>query len=185
MTSRIHLNLFAILGILILSNNAHAIINITISPVSGDSTRFRIDASGSADMTTFSSTYGGLLLDNDFFNGYFEATPDSSTLTFGGQTLTKISGGSNQLLFDKTSGHTAGTINSFDGGPATALITNGGDYFDVFSVGIYNITGGASSFGDSPTGTVTILSSPIPEPSTYAAILGLSAIGFALARRRR
>ena len=33
--------------------------------------------------------------------------------------------------------------------------------------------------------TVAVLPVPIPEPSTYAAILGLTSLGFVIIRRRR
>jgi hypothetical protein len=57
--------------------------------------------------------------------------------------------------------------------------------FSIYSSSTFSTNGGAS-FGGSSNGALFALSgSAIPEPSTYAAILGLVAVGAAAWRRRR
>ncbi len=62
---------------------------------------------------------------------------------------------------------------------------NGVPYGNYFNVGEYTITSSNVIFGDSATGTLSVLSEPIPEPSTYAALTGVFILGLVVLLRRR
>jgi hypothetical protein len=118
-----------------------------------------------------------------------------SGLAVSGNTLyVANNGGGNILTFNATTGASTGTLVSGLTGPQ-GITVYGSSLFVTGSDG--TVKGFDAATGSALSGftTITGLSSPhgivvgemsaIPEPSTYAAIMGLGAFGFVVWRRRR
>lgn len=114
---------------------------------------------------------------------------DTSTLGLAGATVFDFGGTSSSVSFGTTSATWTGslTINNFVTG--TSSLKFGTSAVGLSSTDLALITfagysnGGAAQINSS--GFVTPTGSAIPEPSTYAALAGLGALGLALYRRRR
>jgi autotransporter-associated beta strand protein len=122
---------------------------------------------------------GGLTLDAGAILN-FELGTASDLIAVTGGTLTGPSSGTVTLNLADSGGFTAGTYTLFDYTAATA------SDFDVtdFTLGT-TIAGYDYSLGLLNSTLQLTAVSAVPEPSTYAVILGLGALGFVVWRKRR
>lgn len=110
-------------------------------------------------------------------------TVNATGLTTLGGTLSLVFGSTiaNGTTLDLY-GLTSGSSGNFD------FLTSSGGYFGNFTNdgGIWTLTSGAQRLTfTSSTGDLAFSASAIPEPSSYAALAGLTALGLAALRRRR
>lgn len=153
---------------------------------------------GDNSSVPFQSQGGSPLIDGYYWQNTtgtaaITLTPDQAisfeTLSFGVGTSN-----SNGTTWEVTTTETTGTI---DQGSITAIIGSEGDYQDISIdltgfAGLQNQTAAvtfsielSSTFGNSTPRLDKIEVTAVPEPSTYAAILGLMGLGFVIYRRRR
>lgn len=118
----------------------------------------------------------------------YDAVNVGGTLTYGGDldiaVTTTLSGGEIFNLFNAVDGTSAPSITG-----VFSNITLSGSYSGTltYDSGVWTTLGinGISFSFDQSTGALTTVATPIPEPATYAAILGGLAIFGAILRRRR
>lgn len=117
----------------------------------------------------------------------------ANTVTFA---LNSVSGPGNFALWQTDGfGQPSAFLGSVSGPASFDLITGGHDHFDwgFTAPGIYELTFTASGVLDdgfatfvSDTATFTFaVGTPIPEPSAFAVLAGLAALGLTATRRRR
>jgi autotransporter-associated beta strand protein/T5SS/PEP-CTERM-associated repeat protein len=111
---------------------------------------------------------------------YFELGTVSDLIAVTGGTLTGPSSGTVTLNLTDSGGFAAGTYTLFDYTAATL------DNFDItdFALGT-TIAGYDYTFNLTGTAFELIAATTVPEPSTYAALAGLFALGLAAWRKRR
>lgn len=167
-------------GSLVFSGTNTSVGNITVSGGS-----MQIGAAGTLPNTTNLTLNGGSLS----MGGAF--TEGLGTLTIGsGGTINFGSGGAGTLSFTDSSAITwSGTLTIQNYITGTSSLQFIGDTTGNFStqVGLISFSGytnsGAATIDGS--GFVTPTGTAVPEPSTYAAIIGLLSFGFVIYRRRR
>ncbi|GAB5562569.1 MAG: hypothetical protein SynsKO_42160 [Synoicihabitans sp.] len=167
-----------------IASTASAQITITISPINGDANNYLLQASGTGDTSTATINFGDLILNGNAF--ITVAGLPQAGLTFGGEAVTNAAVASTTTYrFAIANSLASGSSYGFSGGSTVVALT--ATYEATFNPGSYTIDSGNFIFGSNPTGTFTVLSSPspVPEPSTYAAIGGIAVLGVALLRRRR
>lgn len=100
---------------------------------------------------------------------------------------TQITGdGSAQLLANGTLTSGSNTFTGTGNYTTQGLVTgNGGNDFSVYLYLDYLMTAGDALFVGMNSASQGITISAVPEPSTYAGLLGLGALGFVIARRSR
>jgi autotransporter-associated beta strand protein len=118
---------------------------------------------------------------------YATVSSTVGTLTFGGtlgiDLTASLSGGESFHLFTANGGALAGNFSSVSlTGTYIASLTDNGSGTWTGSVGDLNFTFATSGIN---AGILSVVSSAVPEPSTYAAIFGALALGTAVIRRRR
>lgn len=112
---------------------------------------------------------GGFIFDANALNGGFTVNTDS---------LTKSSGNAVEIDFAGISAADfSNTYNLIVAGAASGI-----DASDFIAK---NLSGKANFAWDSATNTLSVSFAAVPEPAMIAALLGLAALGLAIARRRR
>src|SRR5690606_6124934 len=105
-----------------------------------------------------------------------------SGLTFGGTAVSSASPAFvDKITFNLESSLPAGNSYLFDGTAVIVSLPNA--YGNIFIPGSYTIVSSSGIFGDDATGTLTIHTSPVPEPSTWALLSGLLVFGWVVRRR--
>lgn len=170
---------------------ARAQFTITISPVgpAETATSFLFSASGTNLTSSDGDFASGTLELNDWVINTAQSSQISGDLTFGGEYVLNFTGQSPFSFKLDTSSPFSNLVTpgawSFAGDSSVFALMENRSYASSFNVGEYSITGGSGFFGDAPSGTLTVLASPVPEPATYAGLVGLAALGFCASRRRR
>lgn len=163
--------------------SAEAAISFTISPIAGDTQQALLSLEGTVGTDTVDGARSAMF--------QFSGTPLTENigsalndLYLGGKKLSSMTVFSNNstFVFGVSKGLPSGSNYSFSGGPS--LIALNGNYTDLFNVGTYSVIASNGASGTDATGTLTILSSPIPEPATYAALAGCAMLGLALWKRK-
>lgn len=168
-----------------LSLTSHAQLTVNISP-GGSAGTFDLTASGSTGLSAAgSSTVGTITLSGNPFSGATGSTDFTGDLSQF--NTTDVQGvdinGASVLQFNLVSGISGGPF-SFSGGPSNTSLDSG-TYSSVFNPGTYTITDVSGFLGSGSSGNFgTLTISAVPEPSSFAAIFGLAALGGAFLRRR-
>ncbi|MEM7792539.1 MAG: PEP-CTERM sorting domain-containing protein [Verrucomicrobiota bacterium] len=177
------INQFLLLTILAIGS-ASAQISITISPIAGDTESYLLQASGSGGVADSTIDSGDLFLSGAAFSNNNEFP--AAGLSYGGQSVVEATpSGPAAYFFELSDFLSSGTAYSFSGGSTIVALGSGNSYLGLFTPGVYAITTSTGIFGDDATGSLEILSTPIPEPSTYAILFGLLSILLTVAKRRR
>lgn len=120
-----------------------------------------------------------LAIDTDFGIGYaFDANLDTLFVTYDGNFEEFFTVG--ELGGDFTA---VASVDWVDGSTLIASLST-----DSFESSLYSIdtaTGEATLIGEFDSGIVAIAVTPVPEPSTYAALAGVAVLALATLRRRR
>jgi autotransporter-associated beta strand protein len=136
------------------------------------------DSSTGSGVGTLTFT-GGLTLQAGAIYDFQLGNSASDKIVVNGGTLAGLTSGVVTLNLTNSGGFTTGTYTLFDFTGATNSNFDAGD----FSVGTA-ISGFSSSLAISGT-TLVLTASAIPEPSTYAVLVGATALAVAAWRRRR
>ncbi len=173
--------LAALIGLIsLLTPLARGAIIIHISPHPENDQYVLIQASGTSGNVTENHGSGTLVLDRNAF--VYGITSTSPGLTIGGEAITFASPTSyNSIGFSVSNDLPLGEL-SFAGDGLIGQLA--APYLNTFIPGTYEIVSGSSSmFGMDVTGTLTIHTSPVPEPSTWALLSGLFVFGWVVRRR--
>ena len=113
---------------------------------------------------------------------YGSITASAGTFTYGGDLALSFSGtavdGASYNLFNFTGATVGGSFaNVSIGGSYTSSLTN--------SSGVWTATTGGFNWTFTESTGDLVISSAVPEPSTFAAIVGVLGLSFAASRRRR
>ena len=113
----------------------------------------------------------------------FDLGATSDKVEISGGTFSGVGGGALNINLYKATGFTAGTYTLFDYTNATASNISASDFNLAGSFSGYTYT----FINDTANNAieVSIVASAVPEPSTYAAILGVCALGLVILRRRQ
>ena len=141
----------------------------------------------SSDLTLAGTT--NLELNSTVRGTGYDGVNVGGTLTYGGVLnflfgSTFLAGGENFQVFTGLDGSSLPLLNS----PSFTSIVLGGSYTASLTnnTGVWTGTTGGYDFTfTESTGTLGVLASAVPEPSTYAALAGAAILGFAALRRRR
>ena len=159
-------------------NAAHAIIEITISPITDNAGSFLLEASGSGSTTTGDSVDGTLFLDSNAFLNTFRLS--FSGLGYGSQVVNMNGNAGSSVKFEVATDLDSNSVFSFSGGSTTVSL-GGSSYESLFNVGVYEITGSSGMFGNLANGTLTV----VPETNAYGLLLSLPVLMLVASRRRR
>ena len=135
-----------------------------------------------ANFTTYGSEFG---MFGPGFDGAFQGAPNTTSTPFVGKqiTLWATDGGSQHLIYTFSS--LTFEAEPWTGG-AVLLGTDAGDFINAGGVaagGYGNYSHDFALGGGALDGFNTV--SAVPEPSTFAALAGLCALGAVIVRRRR
>ena len=136
------------------------------------------------DLQTLSGTFTSGGTPVDLSSGWSDATSNGLVL-YGSMTTAPSSTFTINLYVaaDNTATFVGGSWNALDTDNKTFLsVTSVHASFDATQVYAMDIPGGGG--GDTITGTLTELST-VPEPSSYAVLAGMLALGYVTVRRRR
>ncbi len=130
---------------------------------------FYATADASTKFAEIDLASGGFIFDADALNGGFTVNTDN---------LTKS--GENAIEIDFTGVSAADFANTYN-----LIVAGAASGIDASDFVAKNLLGKANFAWDSATNTLSVSFAAVPEPATVAALLGLAALGLAIARRRR